>query len=271
MKDNKLSKELANSFRFSHRINLQKKIVISEYYSNGNLISKEDFEKSKDKNKQEKERKISCLNRLNELQDSLEKTLEVKREKNYEIQGIPIDSIIDSKADSIKTFLEDNEIFPSEKGFELIQEKLFNSEKLAKDSPKLNYDFVFSTDQKREINRVGNEDKTWLLSDEGKKSEKNLANKILQKGFVAKRQFEFGISNGKKIISAKYEFGAEIDQELEESYSERIKQKESFLVDQTIDKPLEEYSFKELQITCKAKGLKSSGKKSDLLARITNS
>ena len=214
-KDNK-KQNIIPVFTNQNRINLNKKI---------NLGTKE------------KPNVITCKDQLERMQGKLSDYETKKREGKYTLQGVSLESLIDTQKATIKTFLEENKIYPSPKGFEILRENLFNSTTQA-NTPIQNIDYVLSDEQEKIKKAELSNDKVWSQSKEGQQEENSFAKTHLSKGNVGKRQFRVGMKNGIPTLAGAYMVHAEYDEELETAFNNRIKAKKDFIGEQVKQKQL---------------------------------
>jgi hypothetical protein len=236
-------------FNLSNRLNLSKKIIVI---------------------RDEKEFSITCNKRVKELQTSLDKAIAHKNEGNYDLDGISIESIIDTRKADLVEFLRENNIVPSEKGFEAICNLAEDNWNYPKDFPRPNIDFVFTTEQEKILKDIGKQDKNWLESNEGQEKEKEFATDLFKNGSIGKRQFALSTKNGKAFISGGYRIDAEYTEEIEKANQERLGHKRRFqLLEDSEQKPIEGKTCKELRLELSALGKSTKGTKAELVARLS--
>lgn len=216
-KDNK-KQNIIPVFTNQNRINLNKKIDLNKGKGIGKHL-------------------VTCKDHLEKLQGKLSDYEAKKREGKYTLQGVSLESLIDTQKATIKSFLEENKIYPSAKGFEILRENLFNSTTQA-DAPVQNIDYVLSDEQEKIKKAELSNDKVWSQSKEGQQEENSFAKTHLSKGNVGKRQFRLGMKNGIPTLAGAYMVHAEYDDELETAFNNRIKAKKDFIGEQVKKKQL---------------------------------
>ena len=211
-----------------------KKQNIIPVFTNQNRIN---LNKKLNLGTKEKPKLITCKDKLERMQGKLSDYETKKREGKYTLQGVSLESLIDTQKATIKTFLEENKIYPSPKGFEILRENLFNSTTQA-DSPIQNIDYVLSDEQEKIKKAELSNDKVWSQSKEGQQEENSFAKTHLSKGNVGKRHFRVGMKNGIPTLAGAYMVHAEYDEELETAFNNRIKAKKDFIGEQVKQKQL---------------------------------
>jgi hypothetical protein len=153
-----MKKHIFGTFILANRMNLKRKILLIE--SKGN---------------EETERSLLAIDRLKELQSSLNEAIALKNDGKHDIDGIALSSVIEQREADVLTFLQENKIFPSQKGFESICNYADHSTNLPKEFPKFGIDFVYSDEQKKTLQGLFSTDKAWLSSEKGNESEKGIS------------------------------------------------------------------------------------------------
>lgn len=250
-----MKKHILGNFVLSNRMNLKKKLLLIE--SKGN---------------EETKKELLVTDRLKELQSSLNDAIALKNDGKHDIDGIPLSSVIEQRQADVSTFLIENKVYPTQKGFETICNFADHSTNLPKEFPKFGIDFVYSDEQKKTLQGLFSTDKAWLSSEKGNQIENNFLSEFQAKGNIGRRSFSISMHNGKAKINGGYMIESEFDEDLEKKFFERQNQKNHFgLLANVEDKPIEEKTCKELRLECRSLNLSSKGKKAELIERIENS
>jgi len=243
-------------FGLSNRTNLQNKIKIESI------------------DKDTKEKKVITLSvskRLNQLRDKLSKLLSHKKDGKYTYNNLPIDSVIEIQKAELTEFLQDNEVHPTEKGFETLKEFAFHGKRPTKadNFPIESVDYVLSTEQDNEIKLIQSTDKSWLGSEDGAKVETNFAQSMVSNGTIGRRHFEIGCNNGKQFICGSYSIASEFTPSLKQDYNNRLAKKNNWLLSEnTEEKQIEKMTIPQLKLELNSLNLPSKGKKSELVERL---
>lgn len=248
-----MKKHIFGTFILANRLNLKKRIQLIE-----------------SKDNEQKERNLLVIDRLKELQSSLNESIALKNDGKHDIDGIPLSSVIEQRQADVLTFLQENKIFPSQKGFDIVCQYAEHSTNLPKDFPTFGIDFVYSDEQRKILKGLFSTDKAWLSSEKGNDSEKEFLSEFQSVGSIGKRSFSIEMKNGKAKIRGGYQIESEFDEDLERKFFERQNQKNHFgLLSSLEEKSIDEKTCKELRLECKSLNLSSKGKKVELIERIS--
>ena len=175
--------------------------------------------------------------------------------------------VIDELTSELKTFLVENSIFPSEKGMN----SLIYMNRHGFGKPK-SWDrrFVLSPDQLKQYNNESKTDKNWLASKEGRRSEGNIVSSFVNRGVLSKRKYSIQVKDNKARIGGVFSFHADIN-DMQKEFTDREKAKDAWERTESVNDDIEQMTNSQLRLECKAKDLRSTGKKVDLIARLKNS
>ena len=186
----------------------------------------------------------------------------------YYYKGMIKQKAIDEQSARLENLLEKNEVFLTDAGFKLFKQAEFDNTKL---NIKFGYSCVLSESQKKEIEAINDKDKSYLNSEVGQKSEKQLFQDVASSVQTIKsRSYSFFVEDNDLIIESNYKVRNKAE-DIEDSFKNNRSQKNKFEEIQiSTSNELEDKTKAELKILCNEKNLKVSGSKSVLIKRLSS-
>lgn len=220
--------------------------------------------------------KRDCLNKTLIANAKNEDVVQAQKELNniktskspYYYKGMIKQKALDEQTAKLENLLEKNEVYLTNEGFELFKQAEFDNTKL---NIKFGYSCVLSESQKKEIEAIHDKDKSYLASDVGQESEKQLFQDVASSVQTIKaRSYSFFVEDNDLIIESNYKVRNKAE-DIEDSFKNNRTNKNQFEEIQiSTSNELENKNKSELKTLCKEKGLKVSGSKSVLIKRLSS-
>jgi hypothetical protein len=188
----------------------------------------------------------------------------------HEINGIAKSKLIEERTHELEVCLRENGCEVTQQGFDLIIENIKLTGNQGVKEGRL---FMFTTEQHEILEQVKLADKNWIQSEEGNEYEKKVLQNHVNYGRVHNRRHEFGFDNGKMLVASRYDMISDADDVMEDIKASLVAKNAQELLEaseQLHDEvDMTKLTKSQLKVELKAKGLKVSGNKSLLQARLS--
>lgn len=188
----------------------------------------------------------------------------------HEINGIAKSKLIEERTHELEVCLRENGCEVTQQGFDLIIENIKLTGNQGVKEGRL---FMFTTEQNEIVEQVKLADKNWIQSEQGNRFEKKVIQNHINHGRVHNRRHEFGFDNGEMLIASRYDMiskaddvMADINNSLDAKNAQELLEASEELHDEA---DMTKMTKSELKVELKAKGLKVTGNKSVLQARLS--
>lgn len=190
----------------------------------------------------------------------------------HEIGGIPKSKLIEERQAELRASLVEHKVGITDQGLDLIVEniKRHGSTGGVQDGRL----FVYSKEQEDRIKQALLADKNYISSDKGQEMEKAVLQAHTTHGRVHNRKHEIGFDDGQMLVASRYDMITDAEHVLapiEDSYKAKNAQEllEASQDGIEAETDMTKMTKSELKLSLKGHGLKVSGKKADLQARLS--
>lgn len=188
----------------------------------------------------------------------------------HEINGIAKSKLVEERKHDLEVCLRENGCEVTQQGFDLIIENIKRTGRVGTQEGRL---FMFTTEQNEILEQVKLADKNWVQSEQGNAYEKKIVQRHINHGRVHNRTHELGFDNGEMLVASRYDMISKADDVLDaiaDSYDAKQANELLEASEQAHDEvDMTKMTKSELKVELKAKGLKVSGNKSVLQARLS--
>lgn len=190
----------------------------------------------------------------------------------HEIAGIPKSKLIEERQAELRASLVQHKVGITEQGVDLVVENIKRHGNTG--GVQDGRFFVYSKEQDDRLKQALLADKNYISSDRGQEMEKAVLQAHTTHGRVHNRKHEIGFDDGQMLVASRYDMITDAEfilAPIEDSYNAKNAQEllEASQDGIEAETDMTKMTKSELKVSLKGHGLKVSGKKADLQARLS--